>query len=53
MAGKRSEKEVKGPGDDDVVEKVDVESDQNHGESNAYIVAAINYLLDHHSRIKI
>jgi hypothetical protein len=36
LAGKRSEKEVQSPSDDDVVEKVHVESDEDDSESNAY-----------------
>ena len=36
MAGERSEEEVQGPSDDDVVEKVDVESDEDDSEADAY-----------------
>ena len=36
MAGERSEEEVEGPGDDDVVEKVHVESDEDDSEADAY-----------------
>jgi hypothetical protein len=37
IAGERSEEEVQRPSDDDVVEKVHVESNEYHGKTDSYI----------------